>query len=120
MAYPRLLLSLYARKLGVEVMVDSERLTGMPIENYIPELKAAIETSEKLRGEAVVKRYICEKQGIHYFWIPMKQKDSLIGFAQRLKVALQKVHVYISTDEEGDVELLRSLFEDWRQRTEIT
>lgn len=65
-----------------------------------------------------MKGYICEKQGIRYIWIPLKRKDSLAGFAQRVKTALQKAHVYISTDEEKDVELLRRLFEDWRRSAE--
>lgn len=115
-AYPQLLISLYARKLGVHVVNGSEKVAGTPIENYIPELRLAIETSDRLKSEAKVKGYICERQGIRYIWVPLKRKDSLTGFAQRVKLALQKVHVYISTDEEEDVELLRRLFEDWRAK----
>lgn len=117
-AYPQLLISLYVRKLGIEVINGSEEVAGVPIENYIPALRLAIETSERLKGEAKVKGYICEKQGIRYIWIPLKRKDSLAGFAQRVKTALQKAHVYVSTDEEKDVELLRRLFEDWRRSAE--
>lgn len=119
-AYPQLLISLYARKLGVDVIYGSEKLTGTIIENYIPELRLAIETSERLKEATKVKGYICEKQRIQYIWIPLKRKDSLAGFAQRVKMALQKAHVYISSDEEQDVELLHRLFGDWRQSAETT
>ena len=48
-------------------------------ENYIPELRLAIEILDRLNGEAKVKGYICEKQGIRYIWVPLKRKDSLTG-----------------------------------------
>lgn len=35
-------------------------------------------------------------------------------------MALQKAPVFISTDEDQDVELLCRLFEDWRQSAETT
>lgn len=101
-------------------MNDSGKPVGVPLENYMPELELAIKTSAKLKEEAKVKRHICEKQGVHYIWVPLKKNDSLAGFAQRVKMALQKVHVYISTGDEEDVELLRYLFEDWRRKAEIT
>lgn len=120
MAFPRLLLSLYARRLGVQTINDGEELTGLPLENYIPDLRIAIETAERQKEEAKVKGYICEKRGIRYVWVPLRRKDSLSEYAQRMKLALQKVHVYFPSDEEQDVELLRRLFDDWRRRTEIT
>lgn len=118
-AFPRLLIALYARRLGVEIMNDSVKIAGIPIENYIPELNVAIETSETLNREAEVKRYICEGKGILYIWVPLKRKDTLIGFSQRVKQALQKAHIYLTTDEEQDVELLQRLFTEWRQKSEM-
>lgn len=120
MAFPQLLLSLYARRLGVQVINDGEELTGLPLENYIPDLRIAIETAERQKEEAKVKGYICEKRGIRYVWVPLRRKDSLSEYAQRVKLALQKVHVYFPSDEEQDVELLRRLFDDWRRKAEIT
>ena len=107
---------LFRSRLGVQVINDGEELTGLPLENYIPDLRIAIETAERQKEEAKVKGYICEKRGIRYVWVPLRRKDSLSEYAQRVKLALQKAHVYISTDEEQDVELLRRLFEDWRAK----
>lgn len=95
---------------------DGEELTGLPLENYIPDLRIAIETAERQKEEVKVKGYICEKRGIRYVWVPLRRKDSLSEYAQRMKLALQKVHVYFPSDEEQDVELLRRLFDDWRRK----
>ncbi len=86
------------------------------LEDRICHIKVRLSWSSSLK----VKGYICEKRGIRYVWVPLRRKDSLSEYAQRMKLALQKVHVYFPSDEEQDVELLRRLFDDWRRRTEIT
>jgi hypothetical protein len=113
---PRLLISLYAKRLELKVVTGSDKAIGLPLESYIPELALAIETTPEKKTEAEVKDFICKKKGIQMIRVPLRDGDDLADFARRLRQAFQKAHVFLSADEELDVKMLRQRFMTWRKK----
>ena len=74
-----------------------------------PELIA--EWSEKID---ILREYLCKQRGIKLIKLPMKPNEAENVYAQRIKAAFQSVHIFISSDTQEDVRIIRKTFENWR------
>ena len=83
---------------SIYVMIDSEKL--------------AIESGSADENIEIMKAYMCEQRGIRLIKLPMKGTE--LDYADSLKRAFQNVHIFISSDTEEDVEIIKNTFERWR------
>jgi len=60
----------------------------------------------------IMKAYMCKQRGIRLIKLPMKGTE--LDYANNLKKAFQSVHIFISSDTEEDVEIIKNTFERWR------
>ena len=84
---------------------------------YIPELRLAIEveaTTITEQRSQMVKEHICECNGIRY--VKLKHSNDLIKTAQSIKEAFRKCHTFFQTNDEEDIEILRTRFQNWRKQ----
>ena len=59
-----------------------------------------------------MKAYMCKQRGIRLIKLPMKGTE--LNYADSLKKIFQSVHIFISSDTEEDVEIIKTTFERWR------
>ena len=110
--FPALAVSYYSNKKGLKAELGSDRLLGVPLETYIPSEKLAIESGSADENIEIMKAYMCEQRGIRLIKLPMKGTE--LDYADSLKRAFQSVHIFISSDTEEDVEIIKNTFERWR------
>ena len=110
--FPALAVSYYSNKKGLKAELGSDRLLGVPLETYIPSEKLAIELGSADENIEIMKAYMCEQRGIRLIKLPMKGTE--LDYADSLKRAFQNVHIFISSDTEEDVEIIKNTFERWR------
>ena len=58
--------------------------------------------------------HICECNGIRY--VKLKHSNDLIKTAQSIKEAFRKCHTFFQTNDEEDIEILRTRFQNWRKQ----
>ena len=110
--FPALAVSYYSNKEGLKAELGSDRLLGVPLETYIPSEKLAIESESADENIEIMKAYMCKQRGIRLIKLPMKGTE--LDYANSLKKAFQSVHIFISSDTEEDVEIIKNTFERWR------
>ena len=110
--FPALAVSYYSNKKGLKAELGSDRLLGVPLETYIPSEKLTIESGSADENIEIMKAYMCKQRGIRLIKLPMKGTE--LDYANSLKKALQSVHIFISSDTEEDVEIIKNTFERWR------
>lgn len=110
--FPALAVSYYSNKKGLKAELGSDRLLGVPLETYIPSEKLAIESGSADENIEIMKAYMCKQRGIRLIKLPMKGTE--LDYANSLKKAFQSVHIFISSDTEEDVEIIKNTFERWR------
>ena len=54
----------------------------------------------------IMKAYMCKQRGIRLIKLPMKGTE--LDYADSLKRAFQSVHIFISSDTEEDVEIIKN------------
>ena len=111
--FPALAVSYYSNKKGLKAELGSDRLLGVPLETYIPSEKLAIESGSADENIEIMKAYMCKQRGIRLIKLPMKGTE--LDYADSLKKAFQSVHIFISSDTEEDVEIIKNTFERWRE-----
>ena len=102
----------YKRTKGLKAELGSDRLLGVPLETYIASEKLAIESESADENIEIMKAYMCKQRGIRLIKLPMKGTE--LDYANNLKKAFQNVHIFISSDTEEDVEIIKNTFERWR------
>jgi DNA-directed RNA polymerase subunit RPC12/RpoP len=110
--FPALAVSYYSNKKGLKAELGSDRLLGVPLETYIASEKLAIESGSTDENIEIMKAYMCKQRGIRLIKLPMKGTE--LDYADSLKRAFQSVHIFISSDTEEDVEIIKNTFERWR------
>ena len=110
--FPALAVSYYSNKKGLKAELGSDRLLGVPLETYIASEKLAIESESADENIEIMKAYMCKQRGIRLIKLPMKGTE--LDYANNLKKAFQNVHIFISSDTEEDVEIIKNTFERWR------
>ena len=116
-AFPQLLIMLYAVRNGLKATTNNDKLIGINLDTYIPELRLAIEaeaTTITEQRSQMVKEHICECNGIRY--VKLKHSNDLIKTAQSIKEAFRKCHTFFQTNDEEDIEILRTRFQNWRKQ----
>ena len=79
----------------------------------------AISYYSNLRGlkvelGSILKEHLCKQRGIKLIKLSMKPNEAEAEYAQRIKAAFQSVHIFISSDTEEDVKIIRKIFKNWR------
>lgn len=116
-AFPQLLIMLYAVRNGLNATTNNDNLIGINLDTYIPELRLAIEveaTTITEQRSQMVKEHICECNGIRY--VKLKHSNDLINTAQSIKEAFRKCHTFFPTNDEEDIEILKTRFQNWRKQ----
>jgi len=112
--FPALVISYYANLKGLKVELGSDRLFGIPLDVYIPLEQVAIQVNTDSEKIDILKEHLCKQRGIKLIKLPMKPNEAESEYAQRIKAAFQSVHIFISSDTEEDVKIIRKIFKNWR------
>lgn len=110
----QLLVLYYVGTNGMKTILCSEEVIGVYLEIYIPELRLAIElaaTTSSGRKEQEVKKHICRMNGITYLLVKDEGEKNL---AEEVRCVLRKKHIYIYSDIQEDLKILRGNFERWK------
>ena len=78
--FPKLAVMYYAAKKHIKVQMDTDKIIGIPLEIYLPEEKAAIETVSRTENVETLKAYLCRKREIKLIKNPIyirKQRNRL-------------------------------------------
>ena len=113
---PQLLVMLYTGQNHLKVEFDTDDLTGIRMEMYIPELNLAIEerSTDERNHEQKVKRYICELQDVRYIlYEPFKSAEDAVAF---IRTILKEHHVHIKTAAADDIALCREKYNLLKRR----
>lgn len=83
--FPKLAVMYYAAKKRIKVQTDTDKIIGIPLEIYLPEEKAAIETVSRTENVETLKTYLCRKREIKLIKIPYTLGNSEIDFVMKIK-----------------------------------
>ena len=86
----------------------------LPLDVYIPLEQIAIQVNTDSEKIDILKEHLCKQRGIKLIKLPMKPNEAEPEYAQRIKAAFQSVHIFISSDTQEDVRVIRKTFENWR------
>ena len=114
MAFPSLIFAYYARKEGLRVQSNTDKNIGIPLQYYIPDEGAAFEIDADSQKIEELKAYLCEKRNIKLIKVPFKSTETDEDYAAKMKSAFCKIHIFISSDTEQDVKLIRQSYKKWR------
>ena len=114
--FPALAISYYSNMKGLRVELGSDRLFGIPLDVYIPVEQVAIQVNTDSEKIETLKEHLCRQREIKLIKLPLKPNETETCYAGRIKAAFQSVHVFISSDTEEDVKIIRKTFENWRNR----
>lgn len=115
---PQLFVMLYAGRNNIKYILDDEDVIGIPLDAYIPGIKTAFvfpyRGTNREEGELLVLQHLCEKRGISFERIASKDPVEL---CIAIKQAFAKAHIYIHSDPESDIAIIRERFMTWRKRS---
>ncbi len=89
--FPKLAVMYYAAKKRIKVQTDTDKIIGIPLEIYLPEEKAAIETVSRTENVETLKAYLCRKREIKLIKIPYTLGNSEIDFAMKIKKSVSQL-----------------------------
>lgn len=113
--FPGLAVAYYANQKGLKVQLGSDKLLGIPLETYIPPEKLAIEFTNGSEQMEVLKSHLCKQRNIKLVKLPFKTTETEAEYADRVKAVLKSVHIFIYSDVEADVSVIRAKFNEWRK-----
>ena len=109
---------LYAGRNNIKYILDDEDVIGIPLDAYIPGIKTAFvfpyRGTNREEGELRVLQHLCEKRGISFERIASKDPVEL---CIAIKQAFAKAHIYIHSNPESDIAIIRERFMTWRKRS---
>ena len=114
--FPQLVVSYYAAKKGLKVLLNSSDYIGLPLQTYIPEERLAVETVVGTEKIELVKEHLCRQRSIRRVVVPYKENGDEAEYARKIKKAFQGVHIFLSSDAEEDVSFIRRRFFEWRKQ----
>jgi len=114
--FPQLAVSYYAGKKGLRVRLNTDIEIGLPLETYIVNERLAIESKVLSEEKERLKAYICRKQDIKLLKLPYKANEEEIEYIRKVKKVFRSVHIFISSDEQEDLNLIRTRFKEWRKQ----
>lgn len=98
-------------------LVDSDSELGMRLVAYLPELHCAVDIAGATvteKREQSVKAHICQSNRLGYYLI--KRTADASQMAAEIKTLFIRNHIYLHTDSEKDVQVLRERFLEWKNR----
>ncbi len=117
---PELAVLYYACGLKRKVVLGDDSLIGIPISAYLPEVQLAIDfvygTGRESQVEQSWKRHLCNARKIALAEIQLPTKFDRIRLLSTIKKAFQKAYFFIQSDEEEDLERIRTAFERIREQ----
>ena len=113
--FPQLVVSYYARKSGREIILNDEKLIGIPLETFVPEEGIAIEAQADNEKVDRIKRYLCSFAGVKLLRIPFMKNDTESEYAERIKNEFIKLNIFIKSDVETDVNYIRKRYFKWKK-----
>lgn len=90
---------------------------GEQAEVYLPELHCAVDIAGATvteKREQSVKAHICQSNRLGYYLI--KRTADASQMAAEIKTLFIRNHIYLHTDSEKDVQVLRERFLEWKNR----
>ena len=116
-ALPQMLIMMYGAQNGITVKSNSDSELGMRLVAYIPELHCAVDIAGATvteKREQSVKAHICQSNRLGYYLI--KRTTDTSQMAAEIKTLFIRNHIYLHTDSEKDVQVLRERFLEWKNR----
>lgn len=114
--FPALAVSYYASRKSLKVQLGSDKLLGISLEAYIPAEKLAIEWSSGTEQLEILKEHMCRQRHISLIKIPYGKQEDKANYAEKVKAAFRRQHIFITSDTEKDLSVIQSTFTDWRKR----
>ena len=116
-ALPQMLIMMYGAQNGITVKSNSDSELGMRLVAYLPELHCAVDIAGATvteKREQSVKAHICQSNRLGYYLI--KRTADTLQMAAEIKTLFIRNHIYLHTDSEKDVQVLRERFLEWKYR----
>lgn len=113
-AFPNLIFSYYSRKAKVALTINSDTSIGILLQYFIAEERVAFETRYESEKIEELKSYLCGKRKIKLIKVPFLTKETDLEYASKIKATFRKIHIFISSDTEQDVKLIREKYRTWR------
>ena len=116
-ALPQMLIMMYGAQNGITVKSNSDSELGMRLVAYLPELHCAVDIAGATvteKREQSVKAHICLSNRLGYYLI--KRTADASQMAAEIKTLFIRNHIYLHTDSEKDVQMLRERFLEWKYR----
>lgn len=116
-ALPQMLIMMYGAQNGITVKSNSNSELGMRLVAYLPELHCAVDIAGATvteKREQSVKAHICQSNRLSYYLI--KRTTDTSQMAAEIKTLFIRNHIYLHTDSEHDVQVLRERFLEWKNR----
>ena len=116
-ALPQMLIMMYGAQNGITVKSNSDSELGMRLVAYLPELHCAVDIAGATvteKREQSVKAHICQSNRLSYYLI--KRTTDTSQMAAEIKTLFIRNHIYLHTDSEHDVQVLRERFLEWKNR----
>ena len=108
---------MYGAQNGITVKSNSDSELGMRFVAYLPELHCAVDIAGATvteKREQSVKAHICQSNRLGYYLI--KRTADTSQMAAEIKTLFIRNHIYLHTDSEKDVQVLRERFLEWKNR----
>ena len=102
---------------GITVKNNSDSELGVRLVAYLPELHCAVDIAGATvteKREQSVKAHICQSNRLGYYLI--KRTADASQMAAEIKTLFIRNHIYLHTDSEKDVQVLRERFLEWKYR----
>ena len=64
----------------------------------------------------VLKSHLCKQRNIKLVKLPFKTTETEAEYSDRVKAVFKSVHIFIYSDTEADVSVIRERFDEWRKR----
>ena len=116
-ALPQMLIMMYGAQNGITVKSNSDSELGMRLVAYLPELHCAVDIAGATvteKREQSVKAHICQSNRLGYYLI--KRTADASQMAAEIKTLFIRNHIYLHTDSEKDIQVLRERFLEWKNR----
>ena len=108
---------MYGAQNGITVKSNSDSELGMRLVAYLSELHCAVDIAGATvteKREQSVKAHICQSNRLGYYLI--KRTTDTSQMAAEIKTLFIRNHIYLHTDSEKDVQVLRERFLEWKNR----
>ena len=113
---PVLLMTFYARKLELRLLLHNTDTIGIVLETYLPDILLAVEFYEESTREGKqreqVKQYLCRKRGITL--VKITEWDSAENLVRMISEAFSKADLFFRTDATADLAEIRTRYFLWK------